>query len=186
LVAVALGAALGMGACVPVQERTGVRLTGNEAEQALGNLPAFSFQGRSAISHQDRAVNASLQWRQQGEHSAVRMSGPLGMGAIEIEHGAGQLRIQTSNGQGLEGESAWATLRAQLGFDPPISSIRYWVLGLPLPNPASGEGSDWQVTYEEYVDVALRGDVVALPRRLKVERPGTQLRLVIDRWQLGG
>ena len=79
-----------------------------------------------------------------------------------------------------------------LGFDPPLQSLRYWVLGVNDPAMGAERSLDgehrlvrlqqdgWQVAYDEYMAVQRRW----LPRRLTLTHQQLRLRLVINVWQL--
>src|SRR5205823_11616108 len=43
------------------------------------------------------------------------------------------LAIVTARGQHLDSAAAHADLATRLGFDPPLASLRYWILGVPDP-----------------------------------------------------
>ena len=83
-----------------------------------------------------------------------------------------------------------AELTNRLGFDPPIDSLRYWVLGVPEPGHPAQESLDsqqrlatleqdgWQILYTDYMSVS--GEW--LPAKLTLQRLGVRLRLVVDGW----
>jgi outer membrane lipoprotein LolB len=110
---------------------------------------------------------------------------------------AGGLRLATSRGERLSGDEAGAALAARLGFEAPLDSLRYWVLGLADPArpareapgeeglPATIEQDGWRVEFTEYQAVAAEGGALRLPRRLTLTREAVRLRLLVDRWSLG-
>ena len=85
----------------------------------------------------------------------------------------------------------------QLGFAPPLTSLRYWLL--VLPDPAGGEFTSvpnddgtvaqleqqgWKLEYEDYRAQPAAAGTVRLPGRLTATREDIRLRLVVDRWRL--
>jgi outer membrane lipoprotein LolB len=102
------------------------------------------------------------------------------------------LQMTTSKGQVLDSAAAGDALRATLGFEPPLASLRFWILGASDPKTSAVESLDtqqrlahleqdgWQVDYADYVLVQQQW----LPRRLSVTRGSLRLRVVIDNWQL--
>jgi outer membrane lipoprotein LolB len=92
----------------------------------------------------------------------------------------------------LEHAAASEELAATLGFEPPLRSLRYWVLGASDPDFASQETIDeqqrlahleqdgWQVDYAQYTQAAGQW----LPQQLTVTRQSLRLKLVINAWRL--
>ncbi len=105
---------------------------------------------------------------------------------------AQRLQVTTAKGVRLDGAAAQAQLATTLGFPPPLSSLRYWVLGASDSASSAEQTLDarqrlarlqqdgWQIDYDEYMPVQQQW----LPRRLTVTRGDLRLKLVIDAWQL--
>jgi len=121
----------------------------------------------------------------------VSLEGPLGAGGVQITADGNALSIVTSHGERLDSDAARAELESRLGFDPPLGSLRYWVLGVPDPASASQESLDqqqqrlqslqqdgWQIDYSGYMPAG-NG---SLPARMTVQRAGVRVRLVVDGW----
>jgi outer membrane lipoprotein LolB len=78
-----------------------------------------------------------------------------------------------------------------LGWQLPLSGLRYWVTALPVPDgefhverDTSGQVSllrqqGWEISYARYA--AATPD--ALPLRLKLQREGVEVLLLIDEWE---
>jgi outer membrane lipoprotein LolB len=159
---------------------------------ALQAISRFELQGRLAASTGSEGFSAGLRWQQQDDRASIDLSAPLGFGAAHIEQSAAALQLTTSKGLTLEGSAASDELRATLGFEPPFSSLRFWILGASDPASSAQESVDsqqrlarleqggWQVDYAEYVLVQQQW----LPRRLSVTRGALRLRVVVDAWQL--
>ncbi|MGC4028621.1 MAG: lipoprotein insertase outer membrane protein LolB [Steroidobacteraceae bacterium] len=162
----------------------------------LAGLQRFSFEGRVAATSETGGAQATLAWEQQGGESLLRLSGPLGLGATRVRLGAGALSITTSRGEQLEGDAALAALGTQVGIQPPLAQLRYWVLGLPAPDSVAEESLDaggrlaglaqqgWTVSFNEYRAQRLPQGQVQLPRRLTASHADLRLRMVIDKWNL--
>jgi outer membrane lipoprotein LolB len=128
----------------------------------------------------------------------VRLAGPFGAGALQLRFDGAALTLTTSRGEVLDGEEATATLRQQLGFDPPIAELRHWLLAAAAPpaasaviesgangRPAALLQQDWQLAFEDYRAQKLKSAAVQMPRRIIATRDAVRLRLVVDRWRLG-
>jgi outer membrane lipoprotein LolB len=131
---------------------------------------------------------ASLDWHQSGDVSALHLAGPFGVGGLAI--------TMTPAGLSLNGAppSADVTekLQARLGFELPLDNLKFWLLG--IPNPAAPfdltrnaqdraqhlAQAGWSIDYDQYRPD--KGDV--LPVRLVLSRADARVRIVVDRWQM--
>ncbi len=152
----------------------------------------FELRGRVAVATGSQGFNANLHWEQRRARSHLTLAGPLGSGAVEVNAAGDELDIATASGQHLDREAARAELAARLGFDPPLASLRFWVLGVPDPSATAAERFDehrqrlagltqggWRIDYTQYVAVGPDW----LPSRLTLERDRVRVRLAVDEWQ---
>jgi outer membrane lipoprotein LolB len=152
----------------------------------------FGLKGRVAVAAAGTGFNARLRWAQDGERAHLALEGPLGAGAVHVEADGSGLEIATASGAHLTGDAARAELAARLGFDPPLASLRYWVLGVPDPARPADEQLDsgrqrlssleqdgWRIDYSDYVAVGSEW----LPSRLTLERADVRVKLLVDDWQ---
>ena len=158
----------------------------------LQSLEHFALRGRVAVAAGGEGFNASLRWTQEGNRSQVTLGGPLGVGGAKLTASGDDLTVITARGERIESEAAHAELAARLGFDPPLSSLRYWVLGVPNPGQPASESLDpaqqrlaaltqagWHVEYQSYTSA--NGE--ALPARMTLQRDAVRVRLLVDDWQ---
>jgi outer membrane lipoprotein LolB len=178
--------------CVTTPATTSAPPPWPERRAALQADDAFTLVGRVAISTPGSGVNASINWRQDGQRSRITLDGPFGAGGAEIELDGERIDLRTSKGVHLEGEAASEELTRQLGFPLPLPALRYWVRGVPAPNLAATEDVDanaqrltrlmqdgWEIDYTAYLDDRSE----ALPKRLAAAREGTRVKLIVDRWE---
>jgi outer membrane lipoprotein LolB len=163
-----------------------------ERRATLQAVDQYSFTGKLAAATASDGFSASLSWQQQGATSDVLLRAPLGVGGAHLNYDGGVLRLTDSHGAQLDGAAAQEQIRRMFGFDPPLASLRYWLLGVPDPATASTETldgaqrlaalrqDDWRVDYSEYQQSAGQW----LPRRLALQRGGVKLKLQIAHWQL--
>ena len=149
-----------------------------ERRSALQAVENFAVNGQLAVATPSEGFSANLHWQQQGTSSDLLLRAPLGMGGARLNFDGDVLRVTNSQGTQLEGVTAHSELVRMLGFEPPLSSLRYWLLGTPDPASLATETLDgdqrlaqlqqgeWQVEYGEYQQAAGRG----LPRRVALHR----------------
>lgn len=165
----------------------------SERRAALQGIDAFQLNGQLAAATASEGFSASLRWQQQGAVSDLLLRAPLGVGGAHIVFEGGVLHITSSDGSQLEGDAAHAELVRLLGFEPPLASLRYWLVGVPDPHQpdaietlddtqrlARMQQGDWQIDYGEYMHSGER----TLPRRVAVQRGALRLKLRVSNWQL--
>jgi len=159
---------------------------------ALQTLDRFGLNGRVAVAVRNQGFNAGLRWTQAAAVTHLALTGPLGAGGVEVTADGEDLSVIASNGKHLGNAAARAELEDKLGFEPPLTSLRYWVLGVPDPGAPAAVQLDsqqrlsaltqdgWRIDYSAYMPVGAEW----LPRLLTLRREGVRVRMVVDGWQL--
>ncbi len=162
--------------------------------QLLSEASHFTLDGRLAATHGAEGLSAGIHWEQRDADARLSLSGPLGLGGARLQLRGSSLSLQTSDGRTLSGHAADMELARQLGFDPPLASLRYWVIGAPDPGETGDAGAvlddqqrlsqllqdGWTIHYDAYTPVQGQW----LPRRVTASRGDLRLRLVIEDWQV--
>ena len=155
------------------------------------SIEAFSLHGRVAVKIDDRGYTASLRWRHSLTQDSLRLLSPVGSVVGQIEADGNGATLTTSDKKVYRSNDAQALTREVLGWDLPLSGLRYWVTGRADPaSPVQAQESDdkqrlksltqndWRIVYLEYF-----GDS-ALPARLSLAYDRLNLRLIVERWEL--
>jgi outer membrane lipoprotein LolB len=192
IVLAGLALALALAGCQTVPVSPAPRVAWSVRRPVLQTLSRFGLNGRVAVAVGNQGFNAGLRWTQAAAVTRIALTGPLGAGGVEVTADGGDLSVVTSNGKRVGAAAARAELEDKLGFEPPLASLRYWVLGVPDPGaPASVQldsqerlteltQGGWQIDYTAYMPVGAEW----LPRLLTLHRPGVRVRMVVDGWQL--
>ena len=163
--------------------------TERAARQALDK---WEMTGRAGIKTASDGFTASLHWIQQGTTSEARIQGALGVGGLRVRASGDSLEIDTSKGEHIGPDEAAAELERAIGFDLPVTELRYWLLGVPAPNLEATEELDehgrlvrlsqqgWNLTFDRFA--LTHGSW--LPGRIRLERGAVRVKLVADKWQL--
>lgn len=161
-----------------------------ERRAALQALDEFALRGRVAVSAAGEGFNASLHWEQTDDAAHLSLDGPLGIGGLEIVSREGAFSLRDARGESLDGEAARSELERRLGFELPLGSLRFWVLGVPDPGrPAEEVLNDtqqlvrllqdgWIIDFDRYARIGVQWR----PMRLTARREDARVRLVVDRW----
>jgi outer membrane lipoprotein LolB len=183
---------LALAGCQTVPVPSAPQVAWNVRRPALQTLDRFGLDGRVAVAVGNQGFNAGLRWKQSGAVTRLALTGPLGAGGVEVTADAGNLSVVTSSGKRLGDADARSELENKLGFEPPLTSLRYWVLGVPDPGaPASVQldpqqrlsqltQAGWRIDYRGYMPVGAEW----LPRLMTLRRGGVRVRMVVDGWQL--
>lgn len=159
-------------------------------QEILAGVDEFEFAGRIGVHAGDEGFNGQFWWRQDGVVFRARISGPLGAGTVFINGDGGEITVTGRDGVVTELHDAEAELRQMYGWTIPVTSLRFWALGIPDPaSPAEIEFGDdgrlaklhqrnWQVDITQYRE----GGGQLLPRRLTAVNNDVKVRLVIDNW----
>lgn len=160
----------------------------------LNTLSSWRVRGKVAYRLPDYAGSASLDWRQSGGVSRLRLSGPLGVGTTKISNEGALLRVERDGIARLYPADAAPWLPEGQLLPVPIEAIRYWLRGMPDPsndvdalvfedgNARLLEQAGWRIDYESYKE----HEGLLLPRRLVLAAPETDLtlRIILRDWDL--
>lgn len=177
--------------CVTTPTKTAEPQNWEVRRTELQRQDRFELKGRLAVAAGKEGFNARLRWQQQGTSSSLALDGPLGVGGVRIATSGTDIEVLNSKGERLDSEAARHEITARLGFEPPLTSLRYWVLGAPDPASRAEETLDaqqrlarlvqdgWDIEYASYAEVNGKW----LPSRLTLERDDVRVRVLVDGWQ---
>jgi outer membrane lipoprotein LolB len=166
-----------------------------EQRAALEKLDRYALNGRVAVAANGQGFSATLRYTQLANNTRFSLEGPLGIGGLRAQLEGDDLEIVTSRGETLAGPEARAELERRLGFDLPLTELRWWLLGMPAPGEVAINASDsgeirdfsqngWRVS----INSRMPGLGFSLPQRLTAERvltepAGARLKLFVERWE---
>lgn len=184
-------------ATIPPVDPRAVAPQWQQHQRAVNAQPDWTLTARIAAHDENDGWSGQLRWHQGADGYQVQFNAPFGQGALRLDGSPQQVEMHTSDGQVLVAADAESLLFQQLGWRLPLSHLQYWVRGLPVPVGKTDvppvlafdeagrltrlQQSRWQIEYPAYDQVG----TVALPRKVYLENPELNVRLVIDRWQLG-
>jgi outer membrane lipoprotein LolB len=182
--AVALAASLtGCALFTPAPPEVSYSKTEN---QALYRLEPWSLDGRIALTGPEDSWTADLAWAHQRGNEQIKLSGPLGQGALMIRLSEDVVTVDEGDGKVESSDDPEGFINQRLGMFVPVSSLRYWVLGLPEPDldfdeTATGfRQSGWTIAFQAMQRVGQ----LLLPRKMSVANDRVKLKLIINQWIL--
>ncbi|MCI0749738.1 MAG: lipoprotein insertase outer membrane protein LolB [Nevskiales bacterium] len=153
----------------------------------LAQIHRFTVQAR--VSSGRLGFNGTLHWRQRPDDFEIRVSGPLGTGAVNIAGNDAEVEIRTTKDH-YRATDPERFLSEQLGYTFPVTHLRWWVLGLPAPAHEAllafdEQGrlralrqSGWTVDVNEYQNVG----AWQLPRKITLANEALTIKVVVDGW----
>jgi outer membrane lipoprotein LolB len=151
----------------------------------------WQFTGRVSLTQDEQGWHAGLLWQEQAERFQLQISGPLGQEAFRLSGDAEGVLLEDKKGNKTRAGDAESLLLQTTGWSLPVSGLRYWVRGLPVPGVKAGENRDlqgrlltleqsgWSISYSRYHFVA----GVGWPAKMRLVRDDVSVRLVIDEWR---
>ena len=147
---------------------------------ALAEWDRYSLRARVSAVRGAEVVTARLVWSQNGALSRLNLTSPLGIGGLEL----------------TVTEDIEQRLNDALGFEVPVKSLRYWLLGIPDPRwpvaglspmdewdlglPRSFQQQGWRIGLQRYTSVP--GTSLRMPSLLEMRHDAVQLKIFIESW----
>ncbi|MEM9255980.1 MAG: lipoprotein insertase outer membrane protein LolB [Pseudomonadota bacterium] len=168
--------------------------TGSSTQEGVASLTDWTATGKIALRQPGASESANLVWEQQGSHTLLRLSGPLGLGNTLVESDGSMLTIARGDERQRIDISSRAAIIASTGWDLPLQALPHWLRGLPSPDypvdeatRSSADGAleslqqdGWRISYQRYGNF----NGLTLPTRLRIEGHNTLATLLIRSWQL--
>jgi len=159
-------------------------------QRQLRKITNWQLRGYMTMQSPQENLTAFLNWKQQAKNYAIYLSGPLGIGTVHIYGQPGKFILQTAKGKKFVARTPEQLVRQQLGWKLPISSLYYWIRGIPVPRiHAIGYFDDchrlteldqqgWKIYYQNYIRTAN----LDLPSAIILCYPNINVKIVINRW----
>ena len=160
-----------------------------EHQSAVALIHSWQLNGKIGITRAQDSQSASLAWQQEQDTYQIDIRGPWGQGGASIYGSSENVRVETSDGETYQANSAETLLEEQLGWALPISDIYWWIRGMPSPStPAKYtlnnnrldqlSQNGWAISYLRYNHLT-----PALPQKLKLSHDAMKITLIIHQWQ---
>ncbi|GFO71657.1 outer membrane lipoprotein LolB [Bathymodiolus japonicus methanotrophic gill symbiont] len=155
------------------------------SQQQRLDIERWNMQGRLLI-RSDEMLTANLQWQHNKQKDMLKLSGALGLGAMQIELDEHEIVLHDAQGGRQASQDIDAFIARQIGFVAPITALRRWVLGAYLngvPVVLQENGFlqlGWRITFKEYMDTAAG----ILPHSITITKNNIKLKLIVDRWEI--
>lgn len=157
--------------------------------ESTRDIDEFELKGRVGVKLDGRGYSARLRWRHEEASDALWLYSPVGSTIATVVANGNQATLVTAKKETYSSNNVQRLTREVLGWDLPLTGLRYWVLGrvdpgVPVTLLQRDERmrikqlaqSDWQIDYLGYA-----GDS-ALPSSMLLSYNDLSMRLIIDGW----
>jgi outer membrane lipoprotein LolB len=152
----------------------------------LYGLEYWSFEGRLALTGPSDSWSANISWEHSPGTEKIKLSGPLGQGAVVISLSGRIVTIDRGGNDVQTSTQPEEFISQQLRMFVPVRSLRFWVVGLPEPSSVYKDtdvGFNQSGWLSEYRQMQTVNDGV-MPRKVTVMNNQVKLKLIIDHWDL--
>ncbi len=163
-------------------------------QKQLNQIQQWQVRGKLSVVSPDDAVTGYLTWQQDKEDFDLFLSGPFGQGSSRLVGNNGLATLTLPNKEPVQAPSAEYLMAYYLGWQFPVSDLRYWVKGQPSPNSMFTEVRDslglleslqqhgWRVEFSRYQSHANTW----LPGRIKIMGHDFKFIFAIKEWAING
>lgn len=165
-------------------------LSWQQRQTLLSRLNQWNLKGKIGVQTTQDSGSASMNWQQNNNTYTFTLLAPLGAGSLTLNGQPGTVTMKTSDGKQASAASAEQLLADQWGWHLPVSYLKYWIRGLPVPHlPAQKEfdashrltqlvQQSWRIQFQEYMKIA----ALDVPSRLIITGPQIRVKIVIYQW----
>lgn len=150
----------------------------------------WTLDGKMGARQNDEATSFNIYWYQADERFNIRLSGPLGQGAVTINGLPGNVTMTSSQGT-QKAASLHELMQRNSDIVLPLDQLQYWFRGIPDPHYRAGirfnndgllaelRQNGWQVLYSDY-----HNDDLPMPRKFTLAKGDKSAKIVIKKWEL--
>ena len=164
-----------------------------QIQPKLMNISSWKISGVIGIKYNDKADSANYIWQQKGADFYIKIYGPLGVGAVEINGDNNSVVLTDSDGKKTTSDNVENLLNQKLGWSVPVNGLVYWVKGITQPNTQKQTKYDqqnllenlqqdgWDIDYKNY---KLVDGKYPLPSKVFMTRDDITIKVIIKSWEL--
>ncbi|MCB1734109.1 MAG: outer membrane lipoprotein LolB [Gammaproteobacteria bacterium] len=162
-------------------------------QRRVAEIGKWTVKGRIGLIRGEEGWHAGLSWSQRGAAYEIDLDGPVGQAALRLIGDDQLITLFLPDEAPMSADTPERLVRDNLGWELPVSGMRWWIKGQTQPDASSVntldelgrlqeiKQADWKVLFLDYQSV----DGVDLPRKIRLEHPELTIKLVLHQWSLG-
>ena len=183
-----------LSSCAHYTEQHPLDLSWSERQHMLSAMMNWQFRGHFAFKSPQHKLRANIFWQQNDKNYDISIFGPFGIDAVEILGRPGEVVFKDNHGKTYHASSPESLLEQQVGWSLPVSSLYYWVRGLPAPGSVTSvqydvyhridvlQQDEWKIQFVQYT----RSAAYELPQEIIFTHKKDYVHLIIEptSWQV--
>lgn len=169
-----------------------VQIPVKDRETSLGRVENWQLNGKIAINTAHDSGSATIDWIQIRNRYTISLFGPLGSNSLKLAGSPGHVTVQTSDGKSASASSPEQLLAKVWGWRLPVSSMHYWIRGLPVPGiPAQSHFDSYgrltqlnQQGYDVQYLAYTSSKGVDLPSKVFITSPALKVKVIVYGWKI--
>lgn len=160
----------------------------------LSNIQNWDLDALIAIRNDSNhdSGSANLKWQQSKNDYSLLFFGPLGSNSVKLTGRPGSVLLETAEGKKINAKTPETLLAQQTGWHVPVSSLFYWIRGLPVPNEPAQKILDnenhlvqlaqqgWVIQYLRYTSV----NQIDVPSKIFLNNAQMNVKIIINEWKI--
>lgn len=154
---------------------------------SITELDQWQLSGKINLRDKRSSQTAYLNWSQCQQTFDIRITGPLGQGAIHLFGNQHTATLQTQEGEN-SADSAEQLLSAYVEWPLPISQLVFWIRGIPDPSHAYQTSTEdgnfkqinWDLKFKKWQTI----DGYQLPKLATASNKEFKITLLLKNWHL--
>ncbi|AKH70795.1 outer membrane lipoprotein LolB [Spongiibacter sp. IMCC21906] len=146
----------------------------------------WQLSGKIGVWYGEEKESASIDWQHcDSSHSRIRLSGPLGSGAMEISQRPNEVVL--TQGNTTRRAASAEQLAMDAGWPIPVAALSYWARGQAAPGAAqqsqiSPAGQLLQLNQENWLINFRYRENAELPSRIEATTAQQKVVLIVRQW----
>jgi len=154
-------------------------------------IDSWQLKGKLAYRNDADSGSAWFDWKQQGDKFTIFLSGPFGVGTVQISGNAQAITLSQPGEADINSHSSSALTQQLFGWQLPVEQMRSWVKGIPASSSTrvlktfneadlldSLQEDDWQLTISRYQ----AGPHGQLPGKIKGRSDKLAFTMLLKEW----
>jgi outer membrane lipoprotein LolB len=170
-----------------------VQIPWKDRQLALNRIQSWQISGKIAVQTPKDSGSASVDWTQNQGSFIISLMGPLGSNGLRLSGQPGKVTLETADGKHFTASNPEQLLAERWGFHLPVSNLKYWIRGLPVPGiPANTQFDSagrltqlsqqgWHIRFLSYT----RAGAADVPAKLFINSSDLNVKIIVYNWKVG-